>query len=332
MSAVTEIARAILALAQPLTGDRASGTVTIAAESEPTFLPRASYLLPVLRGEIRPELAVKVDTGPDDDQDGVLVNGWRVEPSGTVVDIVSNVGGERHNFPPGTPLVFDPPVAGLSRRVFVDDPGLTGATAPAAFGGIKSAVTYETFAGPQANLDLFRAAIGGVPAILVVWQNSEPADGTTIPQTSRPTRVGTNSQLYKEQFDLVVISSRDDKDHIRREEGMRILDDLTALLTDRHEVDGVCFSNPSGLQIRQRFREQGPQPLYQDFYVYVLALSAMRAYHRRDVRTYNDWLTTHMILTTPDNELPNQGPLTVADVEFEMIQDAYDDGYSEGYA
>lgn len=339
MSLVVDTARAFAAVIQPQTGDRASGTAVVRAVTGTVGnveVPRSAYALAVVDGHLRQDLTFKVGPGPgtrEGSEDNNIGGWWPVNTDGVSVDFISNIGGTRHNLPPGTELRFDPPLTGIEPIAKIESPGMTGATDPAFFGGLRNVIMYEQFDGPQKTLDVFRSAIGKPPIALIIWQSSEPADGTVISTTARETRVGTRKVLYKEQFAIYVIVNRKDNEHTRRLEGLTILDALSELLTDRQAVDGVCFSNPSGIQLRERFRDvsQG-QELYQEFYVYGLNLSAERLLIQRDARTYNDWLRTTMMLTTPDNQLPNQGPLTVVDVSFDMLHDAYDDGYSDGYA
>jgi hypothetical protein len=324
---------------QPQTGTRATGTVLVTAiEGTPgnVELPRSAYALAVVDGKLRQDLVFKVDEGPGTkvgSEDNNVKGWWPVDAVGVSINFVSNLGGDRHNLPPGTELQFDPPITGIQPRCVVENPGFTNGVSPSFFGALNNVIMYEQFDGPQKTVDIFRSSIGKPPIALIVWTNSEPADGTVISTTARETRVGTRKVLYKEQYAIYVIVNRKDNEHTRRLEGLTILDTISELLTDRQSVDGICFSNPSGIQIRERFRDfaQG-QEMYQEFYIYGLRLSAERLLRQTDVRTYNDWLRTAMMLTTPDNEVANQGPFTVVDTSFDMLHDAYDDGYSDGYA
>jgi hypothetical protein len=138
--------------------------------------------------------------------------------------------------------------------------------------------------------------------------------------TIRETRVGTRRSLYKESFRIYVITSRSEKDHKRREEGLEILDEITRLLADRQTVDDVCFSNPSGVQIRRRWRESGPQRIYQRHYVYALLVGVELTIEQTDSRTWTDLEKVVFDVVKPqDPALPNQGDITVVDdVEVDM--------------
>lgn len=338
-SLVVDTARSFAAVVQPQTGERATGTATVKAVAGTATveeLPRSAYALAIVDGKIRQDLTFKVGLGTGTRKASTKNNikgWWAVPAAGLSVDFVSNIGGVRHNLPAGTVLQFDPPVAGIELRATVDDPGFVDGAVPTFFGGLNNIIMYEQFDGPQKTLDLFRSQIGKPPVAIIVWTNSEPADGTVIATTQRETRVGTRKVLYKEQFAIYVIVNRKDSDHTRRLEGLTILDDISSLLTDRQAVDGVCFSNPSGVQIRERFRDNAQgQDLYQEFYIYGLRVSAERVLQQTDARTYNDWLMTRMQITTPENNVANQGPLTVVDTRFDMLHDAFSDGFSDGFA
>lgn len=312
MSTITSTLRSMMAVMQPATGTQADGTVVATASGGDVNVPRSTYAIPIIGGAHRPDLAVKTAAGPNAD------DSWTVTSGGDNVDFVSNIGGARHILPDATSLVFDPAISGIASLVAAAD-WANGAD-PTAFGGVRDMTIVERFEGPAAAVDLRRSNIKGFPAVILAWQDSEPADGSTISQTRRDTRVGTRKNLYKETFRLSVITIRADSPDVRREEGLLIMDELSGLLTDRQEVDGVFFSNPSGLQIRRRWREVGPQPFYQKHFVYNILVSAEVTLQQTDARTYVDLEKVVFDVEKPqDPALPNQGDITVVDdVEVDM--------------
>lgn len=315
MSTILNTARHIMALMQPVTGDRATGVVTVTSTpGNIVSIPRNTFAFPVIDGRVRPELIFKVDEGPEED------GSWSVIETGTAITFISNIGGVRHNIPAGTPIYFDPPIANLVMTLPVADSDFSGATDADYFSGVKDMAIYETFGGPIFQADLRRGSITKFPCIIITWVSGEPADGVTTSQTHRETRAGTGRALYKDTYAITVISSRADSDHSRRHEGLEIIDTISRLIVDRQSVDEEPFSNPSGLQIRSFSRENGPQEFYKKFYMYTIMVSAERNLQQLYPRTYADWLLAIMNVYKPqDPPLPNEGDFTiVADNEIDM--------------
>lgn len=306
MSTITSTLRSLMAVLQPATGTRADGTVVVTASGGDVTVPCSSYAIPIIGGAHRPDLVVKTAAGPNAD------DSWTVESGGTNVDFVSNIGGARHILANATALVFDPEISGIASLVAAND-WANGAD-PTEFGSVVDMTIVERFEGPVAAVDLRRSNIKGFPCVILAWQDSEPADGSTISQTDRATRTGTRKTLYKESFRVSIVSVRADSPDVRREEGLLMLDELSGLLTDRQEVDGVKFSNPSGLQIRRRWRENGPQKFYQRHFVYNILISAEVLLQQTDARTYVNLENVVFDVVKPQEPaLPNQGDLTVVD-------------------
>jgi hypothetical protein len=313
MSIIVDVARGIMAIIQPETGDRATGTVKIVATSSDVTVDRNKFIVPIVGGRHRPDLVFKVARGPESDRS------WTVTSSGVDVSVLSNIGGARHNLPMATEFVFDPPLDGIDS--VVPTAAMANGTDPTGFGGIQNMVLYEQFEGPSAMLDLARSAVRAFPAVLVAWTGSEPGDGASSSQVDQRIRTGSFASLNREMFDIVVITNRGESDHIRRQEGLSVLDQITMRLAHRRGVDGgQPVSNPSGLQIRGRYRENGPQDIYKKFYVYGLRVSAMIAYTQIDERTPAQWLLAKFdVLKPQDPALPNQGDYTVVeDAEVDM--------------
>jgi len=307
---ILDTARSIMAVMQPATGDRSSGPVTIKAlPTTVANIKRGTIAYPILRGQINPKLLFKVDKNPAT-EDG----SWDVTDAGTDVTFISNVGGEKHNLPAGTELRLDPLTAVLVvGDTVVAAGGLTGATTAAGFGAVKDMLIAEQVDGPILSLDLRRSGLTSFPAVVVSWKDSIPSDGSTQVQASRgAARVGTRSLLFSSSYVITLFSAREDSEHARRHEGMFITGLLARLVSDRHSVDGECFSNPSPLQIRNIFREVGQQDIYQKYYVYHILVSAMSTLQSIDGRTYSDFLLATLNIDKPqDPALPNQGDIDV---------------------
>lgn len=313
MSIVLEGARAILATIQPVTGERATGSVLATATGADVVVPRNSHLIPVVDGQLKPEWQFKTDAGP---LAAPNKNSWTVTSGGTSVDVLSVIGGVRHNLAAGTVLRWDPPISGLAPTVTVEAPGLAGGADPTFFGGLKAAVMHDAFGAPAASLEAFRSKIGALPGLILIWQSSEPADGSTVSALGRGGgRMGQNNMLMVERYLAVILTNRVDDAHFRRSEGLEALDEVTLWLTDRNMVDGMCVSSPGGVQITNRTRLQGPRTIYQELDVYALSLAITRTYTRHDARTYNDWLLTRMRVQRDDDVL---GPKEVVDVSIDM--------------
>jgi hypothetical protein len=308
-SKIIDVARAIMAICTPATGQRATGKVKLFTHADTTVALRRNHaMMPVIDGAARSDLLIKSGEGP------LAEGAWEITPDGTEVDVLSNVGGVRHNvLTAGTKVVLDPPVPGI---VINDAPtviqGLVGGLDTTGFGAVKDVVLYEQFDGPDRALDTRRSLLKRFPAVLLTWEGLEPADGVATAQTARATRLGTRKALYSLTYTLSVISSRADSDEERRHEGLAILDLLIRLLADRQAVDGYCLSNPSGLYIQEAHRESGPQDVYQKFYIYTAVIGAMATVEQIDLRTYNPWLLSKINGLVPQEpDLPNQGDFPI---------------------
>jgi hypothetical protein len=95
--------------------------------------------------------------------------------------------------------------------------------------------------------------------------------------------------LMKETFDLMVFVDRNEGDHLRRLQGLYLLDLATGYLTDRVAVDGHVVSSPSGVQVQKRFIQGLRNPEgFIGTYIYGMTLSVMRPYVMTDSRTFSD--------------------------------------------
>ena len=316
---IIELARDLAAAVHPTTGDRATGRILIRAKQGKgkVFLPRNWAMIPLVNGAAREDLLFKVGEGPfkakypngkrkkDDPNEPDAGSWWEVEEAGAVVSVVSLVGGERHNLPCGTKMLLDPQHPDLEAEAeVIGDAGITGGKDPTWLGGCMSIVQFEQLGGATVTLDAFRSKVDKFPAVVIVWDGSQPGDGTTQSSLDRGrTRVGPSQQIFKEQFNLFVLTKREDSDHLRRNEGLKLLDDLAFWLTDAMSVDGQQFSVPTGVQIRGRSRVAGNSEAFQQVYVYLLQLSVTALWKRYDaLRSFNPWLRTRMQTLTHEKD------------------------------
>jgi hypothetical protein len=310
-ASVIDIARDIMSVLAPTTGTRGTGKVLVKTRgTSPVQLPRNWHLIPIVNGAAREDLLFKVGQGPsrakypngkrkkDDPNEPDTESWWTIQPGGTIVNIHSLVGGVRHNLPKGMKFAFDPCHPNLEVEAILQR-DITDGADPNHFGGCRSIVQFEQLNAVDASLDTFRASVGKFPAVVVVWDSSSPADGTTQSSIDRGrTRVGSVAQLFKEQFNLFVIVERMDSGPVRSAEGLKLLDDITYWLTDQQSVDGQIFSSPSGIQIRGRTRVAGNNTNFQHVYVYLLQISVTTTLVPYDSRTFSPWLLAHNEIST----------------------------------
>lgn len=280
---VLDTARGLMALCQPLTGERATGEVMLQPNAN-VVVPSNGFLYPVVNGSVRHDLLFKTAVNPNTEDGNWPMTAGVDAP----VQVLSNIGGVRHNMAPGTRFVVEQPwrygLADRPRTVL----GLTGATDPLDDDlALWNFVPYESF-GTKPNQEAFRSSIGGkFPAAFIIWKESEPADGMTTNAVVRPTHRGAGKISYAELFEILLISNRSDSEHERRGQGLRILQEMCALLVDRQAVDGQAISSPGGVHIRKRYRMPSDgAAFYQAFQVYGITLSAQTTLVQRDSRTY----------------------------------------------
>ncbi|HEX4334700.1 MAG TPA: hypothetical protein VH062_02235 [Polyangiaceae bacterium] len=330
MATTLDQARGLIGIVGRLCGTRAGGKASFNPPlTAPVAIGRNMWLAAVINGSIRPDLIYRVLPNPAN-ADG----SWQVTGSQTI-DVESLCGGVKQNLPAGTKLQWlDGAVPdGLDQIanplfVTVANP-LAGGTDVPIFGEdlVQYAAIYESVGAPNLDLELFSSAIGATPALVLVWEGSESADGLTMSTMNRGTaRVARGRLAYKEQWSLLVITSRQDSDMRRRAEGMRILENCSDLLFDQiwfDDVLGIRVSDIDGVQIRSRFRLAGRTPFYQQYYVYGVRLATTRVYSKYDPRTFATWRTANISSVNPDTNLPTDpNPLpTTTNVKTTIPQD-----------
>jgi hypothetical protein len=301
-SVILDVGRCIMAVLQPITGTRAGGNIYLkTAPGKTAVLPPFVYLSPVLSGQLRNDMLFKTLKNP-----ATLDGSWPIVETGSVIPIVSNIGGARFNLPAGTKLRIEPdsdagdlPLEVTTRADF------TGGTDDNSDIGIANIGTYESF-GSLPNQQAFQAAVGGrFPVVIVTWNDSEPADGMATSSVNRNTQRGSSSLQLTEEFTLWLVCPREDSEPARRGQAMRMLDRMASLLVERRSVDEQGFSSPGGLQIRKRWRSDGNEALFKAFRVYMIAVAATVTITQEDRRTYSpllsfvtDWLKEDEVLSS----------------------------------
>lgn len=287
---ILDIERLVMACCQPITGERATGTVLLkSATGADVSVPHGFFLFPIVNGQVKYEFAFKTVINPATDRlTGAARGAWTVTTAGIAVSIWSNIGGARHNLPRGTRFVIDQPLRPELEQSPVTQTGTAGGEDPDGDLALFNFVSYEYF-GSKPSLELFKSSIGGkFPAAIMHWVESEPADGLTSSAVSRPTHEGAGKASYSELFEILVVSSRADSKEERRGQGLRVMGELTEFLLDRVGVDGVGFSSPGGIHVRRRYRvPAGDDGFYKAFQVFGMTISAQTTIEKRDTRAYD---------------------------------------------
>jgi len=303
MSQVGSAMRNCLAAIQPLTGDRASGVITVTASGSDVSLPLGTFAYPVIGGQVQTDRIFRVSAGPNSDKS------WTITAGGTAVDFVSNVGGEKHNVADATQFVFLPPISGVASAV--GSGAFTGATNPTFYGAIKETVVFEHINGPAQQIDLERMKLRGTPAVIIVWNSSEPSDGVTSSSNNFGSHGrGTFSSSFRELLTIVIVVSKSHNEAVRSEEGLYIMDQIARYLNRRQSIDGCLISAPSPILVQSRNRVAIPKEPYQRHYIYSVSFSIENAYTMTDDRSYNDWNIANIDILKPDDDL---GDYTLVD-------------------
>lgn len=300
-NSIEQLSRALFATLAPLTGVRSTGAVTVTslAGAEPWQLPKNSYLRPVVGGQMREDLLFKT------------TDEWTVDPATTEagVLITSNLGGARHNLPAGTVLRFDPVPEGFERDVTLDAEMTDGSNAQAL---VRSMAFFEDLDSANPEKDIFSAMLS-TPAVMLVWQQSEPAEGAMAGLRQGSNRGSRTVKFWREYFVLYVVVARLASDTARRQEGLVISQVITRLLTDRMQNDdGEQLSTVGGgvdIIGRSRYRRS------ERHYIYAMRLRVNQTIEKAaDPRVFQRWLQTQYVGAVPGGEDPEPiQVLTVVD-------------------
>jgi hypothetical protein len=307
-NAIERLGRALLATLTPITGVRATGTVTVTAGAVAVSIPRNAYLLPVVGGQLRDNLPFKTTEAIE------------LEPHESApVAITSNVGGARHNLVAATPFRFDPPIflphaPSWEPAPVLDETMTDGSDAGAL---IRSVAIFEDVEEADPAEDSFAAKMGDTPSVVLSWIDSDPVDGTSAGLRTASTRAARGKKFYRENFVLYVRAGHLGGDHFRRREGIVLVQAVTTLLTDRMQNDdGEQLSTVGGgVEITSRAKLGRSTTSY----LYGLRLRMSQTIERYDTRVFGPWDATRIVSQAPGREAPEPTtPLDLVDDTVDM--------------
>jgi len=305
-NSIERLGRAIFAALAPATGVRAEGLVTVVNPGFDTVeLPPNTYMVPVVSDALREDLVFKIPGR----------QALTLEPGQHDVALISNVGGARHNLPVGTTFRFSPPIAGLEP---------TGALAEATTGGsddgaiIRSVAMFEDLDVATADRDIFAALLGQFPACMLIWSQSEPAEGALGGLRQGANRGARRVRFWRETFVIHVITGKLGGDSARRNEGLVAVQAVCRLLSDRMQNDdGEQLSTVgAGVEIIQRARLARSQ----NHYIYGIRFRVNQTLEPSpDSRVFAPWLSTRVQGELPGRVAPEPTEgLAVVDDETPM--------------
>jgi hypothetical protein len=299
VNTIESLGRALFAQLTALTGARATGSITINSPAGMLVSPNA-YLLPVVGGQLRDDLLFKTGRrGTTMAADGTGGD-WLVPPGEPLsVALKSNVGGARHNLPAGTVFRFDPPHSDPAATATLDADMVDGSDADQL---VRRVAWFEDLDSSNPSKDIFAAKLGDFPALMLVWQDSEPAEGTQAGLRQGANRGARKVKFTRERFVLYVITGRLVGDSGRRQEGMVVMQAASRLLTDRQRnIDGELLSTiGAGVEVNERTRLRRSEK----HYIYALRLRMNQTTQPLDERTFNRWITTRFTGALPGRKAP----------------------------
>lgn len=280
VNVIEALGRALFAQLAPLTGTRATGTVTVTPPADAEIEPN-TYLLPVVGGSLRDDLLFKTTPSPATGSTWLLPGGLPAP-----IAITSNVGGARHNLAAGTVFRLSPPVPGVGALTLTAN--MTDGSDEGAL--VKRVAFFEDLDSGNPSKDIFAAKLGDYPALMLVWQDSEPAEGTSAGLRQGANRGARGVRFMRERFVLYVITGRLEGDGSRRQDGLVVMQAVTRMLTDRQRnADGEQLSTiGAGVEVNERTRLRRGER----HYIYALRLRMNQTLQPIDERTFNPWLTT----------------------------------------
>lgn len=283
MSTTNTVARRLLGLFSLLSGDRGSGAVRVIATGAPIVLEKGEYLAPIANGQADYQRLLVVSATT------TVASG-----AGTLVPVVSMLGGTEQTFPVGTVTRFDPPIEGLQPTATVET-AISGATS----GTVKQVSSYEQL-GAAAARDLFSGKITRYPAVVLSWNDSSNYE---------PSAKGSDTN--NEGWVAYVVVSRVDATERRAREGLDILDELEELLVQRTSFDGLFLSR-APIRVQRR----GRLAVTPQVYVYTIEFETSRLAVRRSLVAAQPWLTSRV--DVPTGETPSATIPVVVDNRIDM--------------
>lgn len=312
---IEALARAILGQLAPLTGTRATGTVTVTntAAGAVVLSPNACLLPVIDRGELADDLVFKVVRNPATTGPHGTGGEWTIPAGSTLsVGIQSNLGGVRHNLRAGTRLRFDPLQFDLADEALLDADIVDGADRAPDELALRRAVYYEDLDSAAIEQDIAGGRLAQLPGAMIVWQQSTPYEGRTAGTNQGSTRLADGIRGFTENYRMFIVATTVRSDGRRRGEGLRLMQAITRLLTDQQvTTDGEQLTTMGSLEVLNRTRfVRGPR-----HYVYALTLRVNRLLTRTDTRAFIPWLRTHLQQALPGREAPEPtAPLVVVDI------------------
>lgn len=296
--------RAICAVLQPLTGERSTGKALVKATGAAVMIPPNAYLVPAPAGPgggqqlDHTRLLKTVGGAPIKN----VAQPVEVTSSGTLIDLVSNVGGYAQNLDAGTPVRWSPEIEGVEPLGVIAAGGMAGATQAEGQETLRQIAIFEGIAQRPPSA-FFQAGIGQLPSAVLAWDRA----------TNRR-KAGLNHTTREQHFRLYVGVDRLDDHNERRDQGLAILDALAELLLDRSSADGEVFSAPpidGG--------EASRTSTFPGIYVYAFDFFTTWTTKRVDLRTFSPWQLTRIRATTIKDATYGEGDeITDVDVTTEM--------------
>lgn len=281
MSHTMRTLRQCAAVLQPLTGERATGTVRLVSTPATLAVPAGTYMFPVHVSDagsdmLRPALVFQ--TAAD-----VVAT-----PAGVDVAVFSVVGGIAHHAPAGTVFrLAEPMSADIASAVATT--AIAGATSPAGPLAVKEIHVFEQLTAGSQAAQLFYSKLRAFPAIVLVWEATGAAQD-----------IGPNVRLRPDRWTAHIVVSRLDVGELRAEQGLNIMDAVEVLLGRRRIVDGQPFTS-ADVEIVGRAR----LAIADTTYIYSVSFQTWSGVPRRDDREFKAWLKTSITLRTtpPDPSL-----------------------------
>ena len=116
----TRIARALLEVLRPLTGDPSTGTALVTATAGDVTLPARCFFAPLRKSVSNQESLDRDNLVRSTADAGDQI----ISSAGVSVPLISMLGGKRQNLPAGTRLRLDPPLLGINAIATVEAPGM----------------------------------------------------------------------------------------------------------------------------------------------------------------------------------------------------------------
>ncbi len=308
MSASTYFARAIQALLQAQMGTYSSGNLLVRSTGASGTVPKHAFAIPIVDDQLHEDALVFMQANPDTD-DG----SWPVTDSGTEIPVQSVQGGNHVNQVADVECRWDPELTGIEETSEVATGGLTGGQQRTERGTLRQVRMYKSLGSRPEAQDFFRAKVAHYPAGVLCWVGSGPGDGAAGPSLGPNTaRVGAGRKIYQHEWQLWLITSRQASAEQRTREGDQLRDDMLELLSDRDVYRGLTLSSAVGIQVIDARLSSVTGSSYVD----VVRFSSLFVLTKRDERTFNDWLTTRMVIQTEDQ--PPYPELDIVDTTIEM--------------